>query len=83
MRFTLLLSLYAGRRRPEGKVRGLRSAMALPYLSKALWKFGEYGYALRPEDIVDNGYNSTFRVPTKPPLYGFHPEIRCQKAKNQ
>ena len=26
----------------------------------------EYGYALRPEDIVDNGYyNSTFRVPTK------------------
>ncbi|MCD8104210.1 MAG: 1,3-beta-galactosyl-N-acetylhexosamine phosphorylase [Lachnospiraceae bacterium] len=26
----------------------------------------EYGYALRPEDIVDNGYyNSTFRVPSK------------------
>ena len=26
----------------------------------------EYGYRLRPEDIVDNGYyNSTFRVPTK------------------
>ena len=26
----------------------------------------EYGYALRPEDIVDNGYyNSTFRVPTR------------------
>lgn len=26
----------------------------------------EYGYALRPEDIVDNGYyNTTFRVPTK------------------
>lgn len=26
----------------------------------------EYGYALSPEDIVDNGYyNSTFRVPTK------------------
>ncbi|MBS6280688.1 MAG: 1,3-beta-galactosyl-N-acetylhexosamine phosphorylase [Lachnospiraceae bacterium] len=34
---------------------------------KALEKFEEeYGYALRPEDIVDNGYyNSTFRVPTK------------------
>lgn len=34
---------------------------------KALEAFeGEYGYALRPEDIVDNGYyNSTFRVPTK------------------
>lgn len=26
----------------------------------------EYGYALRPEDIVDNGYyNTSFRVPTK------------------
>lgn len=26
----------------------------------------EYGYALRPEDIVDNGYyNTAFRVPTK------------------
>ncbi len=26
----------------------------------------EYGYALRPEDIVDNGYyNSTYRVPTR------------------
>lgn len=26
----------------------------------------EYGYALRPENIVDNGYyNTTFRVPTK------------------
>lgn len=34
---------------------------------KALEKFEqEYGYALRPEDIVDNGYyNSTFRVPTR------------------
>lgn len=34
---------------------------------KALKEFEEeYGYALRPEDIVDNGYyNSTFRVPTK------------------
>lgn len=34
---------------------------------KALEEFEqEYGYALRPEDIVDNGYyNSTFRVPTE------------------
>ena len=34
---------------------------------KALEEFEqEYGYALRPEDVVDNGYyNSTFRVPTK------------------
>lgn len=34
---------------------------------KALEEFEqEYGYALRPEDIVDNGYyNSTFRVPTQ------------------
>lgn len=34
---------------------------------KALEEFeAEYGYRLRPEDIVDNGYyNSTFRVPTK------------------
>lgn len=34
---------------------------------KALEEFEqEYGYALRCEDIVDNGYyNSTFRVPTK------------------
>lgn len=34
---------------------------------KALEEFEqEYGYALRAEDIVDNGYyNSTFRVPTK------------------
>ena len=34
---------------------------------QALEKFeAEYGYALRPEDIVDNGYyNSPFRVPTK------------------
>lgn len=33
---------------------------------KALEEFEqEYGYALRPEDIIDNGYyNSTFRVPT-------------------
>ncbi len=34
---------------------------------KALEEFEkEYGYRLRPEDIVDNGYyNSTFRVPSK------------------
>lgn len=34
---------------------------------KALEEFEqEHGYALRPEDIVDNGYyNSTFRVPTR------------------
>ena len=34
---------------------------------RALEEFeAEYGYALRPEDIVDNGYyNSTFRVPTR------------------
>lgn len=34
---------------------------------KALEEFEkEYGYPLRPEDIVDNGYyNSTFRVPTR------------------
>ena len=34
---------------------------------KALEEFqAEYGYALRPEDIVDNGYyNSSFRVPTR------------------
>ena len=34
---------------------------------KALEEFeSEYGYRLRPEDIVDNGYyNSTFRVPSK------------------
>ena len=34
---------------------------------KALEEFEqEYGYRLRPEDIVDNGYyNSTFRVPTR------------------
>ncbi|MDD2978742.1 MAG: 1,3-beta-galactosyl-N-acetylhexosamine phosphorylase [Hespellia sp.] len=34
---------------------------------RALEEFEEeYGYALRPEDIVDKGYyNSTFRVPTK------------------
>lgn len=34
--------------------------------AKALEEFEqEYGYRLRPEDIVDNGYyNSTFRVPT-------------------
>ena len=37
---------------------------------RALEEFeAEYGYALRPEDIVDNGYyNSTFRVPTRPYL---------------
>lgn len=34
---------------------------------KALEEFqAQYGYALRPEDIVDNGYyNSSFRVPTR------------------
>ncbi|MDL2249970.1 1,3-beta-galactosyl-N-acetylhexosamine phosphorylase [Lachnospiraceae bacterium PF1-21] len=34
---------------------------------KALAEFEkEYGYALRPEDIVDNGYyNTTFRVPSR------------------
>ncbi|MCI8949979.1 MAG: 1,3-beta-galactosyl-N-acetylhexosamine phosphorylase [Lachnospiraceae bacterium] len=34
---------------------------------KALEEFEqEYGYRLRPEDIVDNGYyNSTFRIPSK------------------
>ncbi|MEG1459006.1 MAG: 1,3-beta-galactosyl-N-acetylhexosamine phosphorylase [Acetivibrio sp.] len=34
---------------------------------KALEEFEEeYGYRLRPEDLVDNGYyNTTFRVPTK------------------
>ncbi len=34
---------------------------------KALEEFEqEYGYRLRPEDIVDNGYyNSTFRIPTR------------------
>ncbi|MCD7841624.1 MAG: 1,3-beta-galactosyl-N-acetylhexosamine phosphorylase [Lachnospiraceae bacterium] len=34
---------------------------------KALEEFErEYGYALRPEDIVDNGYyNSTFRIPSR------------------
>lgn len=34
---------------------------------KALEEFEqEYGYALRPEDLVDNGYyNTTFRVPSK------------------
>ena len=34
---------------------------------RALEEFEEeYGYRLRPEDIVDNGYyNSTFRVPTR------------------
>ncbi len=37
---------------------------------KALEEFEqEYGYALRPEDIVDNGYyNSAFRAPTRPYL---------------
>ncbi|MDO5410055.1 MAG: 1,3-beta-galactosyl-N-acetylhexosamine phosphorylase [Lachnospiraceae bacterium] len=34
---------------------------------KALEAFeAEYGYALRPEDIIDNGYyNTTFRVPSR------------------
>lgn len=34
---------------------------------KAIEEFEkEYGYRLRPEDIVDNGYyNSTFRIPTR------------------
>lgn len=34
---------------------------------RALEEFeAEYGYALRPEDLVDNGYyNTTFRVPSK------------------
>ncbi|MGI6019399.1 MAG: 1,3-beta-galactosyl-N-acetylhexosamine phosphorylase [Marvinbryantia sp.] len=52
---------------------------------KALEEFEkEYGYALRPEDIVDNGYyNSTFRVPTKPYLdyQDFVQRFVAQKAK--
>lgn len=44
----------------------------------------EYGYALRPEDIVDNGYyNSTFRVPTRRYLdyMDFIQRFVAQKAK--
>lgn len=52
---------------------------------KALEEFeAEYGYALRPEDIVDNGYyNSTFRVPTKQYLdyMDFIQRFVAEKAK--
>lgn len=52
---------------------------------KALEQFEqEYGYALRPEDIVDHGYyNSTFRVPTKRYLdyMDFIQRFVAQKAK--
>lgn len=52
---------------------------------KALEEFEkEYGYALRPEDIVDNGYyNSTFRVPTDAYLdyMDFIQRFVSQKAK--
>lgn len=52
---------------------------------KALEEFEqEYGYALRPEDIVDNGYyNSTFRVPTKAyrDYMDFIQRFVAQKAK--
>lgn len=44
----------------------------------------EKGYALRPEDIVDNGYyNTLFRVPTKHYLdyIDFIQRFVCQKAK--
>lgn len=44
----------------------------------------EYGYRLRPEDIVDQGYyNSTFRVPSKEFLdyIDFHSKFVAQKAK--
>lgn len=44
----------------------------------------EYGYALRPEDIVDNGYyNTSFRVPTKQYLdyINFISYFVAQKAK--
>lgn len=44
----------------------------------------EKGYALRPEDIVDNGYyNTPFRVPTKHYLdyIDFIQRFACQKAK--
>lgn len=52
---------------------------------KALEEFEqEYGYALRPEDIVDNGYyNSTFRVPTRQyrDYMDFIQKFVAQKAK--
>lgn len=44
----------------------------------------EYGYRLRPEDIVDQGYyNSTFRVPSKEFLdyIDFQSKFVAQKAK--
>lgn len=52
---------------------------------KALEEFeAEYGYALTPEDIVDNGYyNSTFRVPSSRYLdyMDFIGRFVAQKAK--
>lgn len=52
---------------------------------KALEEFQqEYGYALRAEDIVDNGYyNTTFRVPTKAyrDYMTFIQKFVAQKAK--
>ncbi len=52
---------------------------------KALEDFEkEKGYALRPEDIVDNGYyNTPFRVPTKQYLdyIDFIQKFVCQKVK--
>lgn len=44
----------------------------------------EYGYKIRPEDIVDQGYyNSIFRVPSKTYLdyIDFQQRFVCQKAK--
>lgn len=44
----------------------------------------EYGYALRPEDIVDEGYyNSTYRIPTKAYLdyIEFQQKFVSRKAK--
>ncbi|MDO5026377.1 MAG: 1,3-beta-galactosyl-N-acetylhexosamine phosphorylase [Tissierellia bacterium] len=44
----------------------------------------EYGYKLRPEDIVDEGYyNSTFRIPSKTYLdyMDFTQRYVCKKAK--
>lgn len=44
----------------------------------------EYGYRLRPEDIVDQGYyNSTFRIPSKAFLdyIDFQQRFVCKKAK--
>lgn len=44
----------------------------------------EYGYKLRPEDIVDQGYyNSTFRVPTKQykDFLNFQSKFVCDLAK--